>query len=154
MWAGKSGRSITYNRPVITNCTIAGNVKAGVSGGIPTITNSIIWGNLSPQIAEMKGLGRVTCSNVQGGWADEGNIDTDPMFADPVNGDYHLKSQAGRWGRQTENWISDDVTSPCIDAGDPDSDWDAEPPAHGERINMGAYGGTSRASKSFISDLQ
>ena len=38
--------------------------------------------------------------------------------------------------------------SPCIDAGDPNSDWTAEPPPHGERINMGAFGGTIQASLS------
>jgi len=28
-------------------------------------------------------------------------------------------------------------------AGDPDSDWTVEPLTHGQRINMGAYGGTA-----------
>ncbi|MHC4568751.1 MAG: hypothetical protein ACYTE3_23695, partial [Planctomycetota bacterium] len=91
-----------------------------------------------------------TYSNVQGGWSDEGNIDVDALFADPANGDYHLKSQAGRWCPQTQEWIADDETSPCIDAGDPDSDLHAESSPNGGRINMGAYGGTSQASKSFI----
>jgi parallel beta-helix repeat protein len=150
MFASKAGRFTAYNRPAITNCTIAGNAKAGVSGGIPRITNSIIRTNLPPQIAEMKGIGRVTYSNVQGGWSDEGNIDVDALFADPANGDYHLKSQAGRWDPQTQEWIADDETSPCIDAGDPDSDLHAESSPNGGRINMGAYGGTSQASKSFI----
>jgi hypothetical protein len=98
----------------------------------------------------MKGIGRVTYSNVQGGWSDEGNIDVDALFADPANGDYHLQSQSGRWDPQTETWVADDVTSPCIDAGDPDSDLHTEPSPNGGRINMGAYGGTSQASKSFI----
>lgn len=48
-----------------------------------------------------------------------------------------------------QSWIQDDVTSPCIDAGDPNSDWSAELSHHGERINLGVYGGTSHASKSF-----
>jgi hypothetical protein len=26
-----------------------------------------------------------------------GNIDADPDFVDPTSGDFHLKSQAGRW---------------------------------------------------------
>jgi hypothetical protein len=38
-----------------------------------------------------------------------------------VQGDYHLKSQAGRWDPVNEAWVKDDVTSPTIDAGDPDS---------------------------------
>jgi len=45
------------------------------------------------------------------------------------------------------DWVNDDVTSPCIDAGDPNSDWSAEPWPNGKRINMGAYGGTPHASK-------
>ena len=44
-------------------------------------------------------------------------------------------------------WVSDAVTSPCIDTGDPNSDWGNEPWPNGKRINMGAYGGTNQASK-------
>jgi hypothetical protein len=46
----------------------------------------------------------------------------------------------------------DEVTSLCIDAGDPDSDWTAELWPNGKRINMGAYGGTAEASMS-LSDV-
>ncbi len=46
-------------------------------------------------------------------------------------------------------WFVDDVTSPCIDTGDPDDRaWENEPQPNGDRINMGAYGGTRHASKS------
>jgi len=45
-------------------------------------------------------------------------------------------------------WVVDDVNSPCIDAGDPASDWTAELWPNGKRINMGAYGGTAEASMS------
>ncbi|MHC4366194.1 MAG: PKD domain-containing protein [Planctomycetota bacterium] len=148
-WAKETGRFRSYNRPVVTNCTIAGNLQNGISGGIPRVANCIIWGNLHPQVAEMRGIGTITDSDVQGGWLGEGNLDADPLFADPANGDYHLKSQAGRWDPQTQSWIQDDVTSPCVDAGNPDSDWSAELLPNGERINMGVYGGTSQASKSF-----
>jgi hypothetical protein len=47
----------------------------------------------------------------------------------------------------------DDVTSPCIDAGDPNSPVGDEPEPNGDRINMGAYGGTTEASKSYIYEL-
>ena len=60
-----------------------------------------------------------------------GNISEDPMFVDPQNGDYHL--QPG---------------SPCIDAGDPASDYSQEPSPNGGRINMGCYGNTSEATTS------
>jgi len=46
-----------------------------------------------------------------------------------------------------DGWLSDSSTSPCVDAGEPNSDWSAEPWPNGKRINMGAYGGTNQASK-------
>jgi len=103
--------------------------------------------------------------NVRGGWPGEGNTDVDPLFAvsgywdasgtpeDPsddvwVDGDYHLRSQAGRWDPVAARWVLDEVTSPCIDAGDPNSPVGTEPEPNGGRVNMGAYGGTTEASKS------
>jgi len=96
-----------------------------------------------------------------------GNIDVDPCFASPgywdpngtpedynddywVTGDYHLKSQAGRWDPKTQTWLKDPVTSPCIDAGDPNTPVGLEPFPNGGRINMGAYGGMPEASKSWF----
>jgi len=93
------------------------------------------------------------------------NIDVDPCFVEPgywdpngtindsdddfwVEGDYHLKSQAGRFDPNSEEWVYDDVTSPCIDAGDPNSPIGYEPFPNGGIINMGAYGGTLEASMS------
>jgi hypothetical protein len=98
-----------------------------------------------------------------------GNLDADPLFADPgywdpngttdepsddfwVDGDYHLKSQAGRWDPATDNWVTDDITSPCIDAGDPNRPIGPEPFPNGGRINMGVYGGTAEASKSWFGE--
>ena len=80
-------------------------------------------------------------------WGDS-NIDADPLFADPDNDDYHLKSARGRWDSGTETWVTDAVTSPCIDAGDPASDYSNEPDPNGGRVNMGAWGNTGQASKS------
>ena len=79
---------------------------------------------------------------------DSSSINADPLFADPESGDYHLKSQTGRWDPNSESWIVDDVTSPCIDSGDPNSPMSSEPFPNGGIINMGAYGGTAEASKS------
>ena len=75
-----------------------------------------------------------------------GEIEVDPNFADAENGDFHLKSTGGHWNGST--WVHDDVTSPCIDAGDPAADYSNEPEPNGGRINMGAYGNTVEASKS------
>jgi hypothetical protein len=122
----------------------------------------------------------VSYSNVAGGKAGvdvqsdstltwgEGNIDTDPFFVrigywddngtrSPsddvwVDGDYHLRSEAGRWNSDSQTWVQDDVTSPCIDAGDPMSaiGWESFP--NGGFVNMGTYGGTSKASKSYFGE--
>ena len=75
-----------------------------------------------------------------------GNISADPLFADPANGDFHLKSQAGRWNGT--DWVNDNETSPCVDAGDLNSSYSNESYPHGQRINIGAYGNTPEASKS------
>lgn len=99
-------------------------------------------GNYSPFISDQTGI--------------NGNISVDPCFVDfPVN-DYHLKSAGWRWDFQGMQWVHDEVTSRCIDAGNP-----GYAPANelatvpddpnGEfsenlRINMGAYGGTREAS--------
>jgi len=85
--------------------------------------------------------------------AGEGNIIADPQYADPnfyelEKGDYHLMSQAGRWDPVMKTWLQDNITSPCIDAGDPNTPVSNEPLPNGGRINMGAYGGTLEASKS------
>ena len=94
-------------------------------------------------------------------------ITGDPDFAEPgywdlngtpdirsddfwVDGDYHLKSQAGRWDPNTQSWVQDDVTSPCIDAGDPSTPIGDEPFPNGGTVNIGAYGGTAEASKSYF----
>ena len=69
-------------------------------------------------------------------------------FWEWVDGDYHLKSQAGRWDPIGQTWVLDEVTSPCIDAGDPTSEVGDEPLPNGGRVNMGAYGGTTEASRS------
>ena len=79
-----------------------------------------------------------------------------PLFADPNNGDYHLLSRRGRYRASTEEWILDNVTSPCVDGGDPYAALSQERFPNGGRINMGAYGGTSQASMSewpFMADL-
>ncbi|MGB9927529.1 MAG: disaggregatase related repeat-containing protein [Methanosarcina sp.] len=74
------------------------------------------------------------------------DICADPLFADRKNHDYHLKSKAGRWEGST--WVIDSVSSPCIDAGYPLSDYSKEPEDNGDRINIGRYGNTICASKS------
>jgi len=141
------------------------------------LINCIIWNGGNEIWNEYGSPIIITYSNIQGGQASivdpceaviwgEGNVDVDPLFANPgywanadglnavwIDGDYHLKSQAGRWDPNSQSWIMDDITSPCIDAGDPNSPIGDEPEPNGSRINMGAYGGTAEASKSDMSEL-
>jgi len=72
------------------------------------------------------------------------DIYVDPLFADPSNRDYHLKSTEGRWS--DDGWEFDAVASPLIDAGNSASDYNNEPESNGNRINIGRYGNTAEAS--------
>jgi parallel beta-helix repeat protein len=87
-----------------------------------------------------------------GGNRDQHSIGTDPLFADPTNGDYHLKSAGGRWDPAANggagDWVLDAETSPCVDRGNPLSPVGYEPEPNGDRVNIGLYGGTAEASKS------
>ena len=162
----------------IANCTFAGNSAdaggaiAGLGNGA-TVTNSIFWMNRSSAISASTSTPVITYSNIPDAFGGVGNIDLDPFFVDPgywdsngatadldddfwVDGDYHLKSQGWRWDTQRQVWTWDDVTSRCIDAGDPKSPLGDELPTipadpNGQwgrniRINMGAFGGTEQAS--------
>jgi hypothetical protein len=150
-WYGSvsiTNNTIVHNRP---NALYLGPTMWSWDMQSQPILNNIIWQNeiymseyLFPEDEDYD----IRFNNIQGGWPGQGNIDADPLFADPASRDYHLKSQAGRWDPKTQRWMKDDVTSPCIDAGDPSSDWTAELWPHGKRINMGAYGGTAQASMS------
>jgi len=139
-------------------------------GGTATITNCIIWN--CPQAITLADTSNTTIKDrgshvtinycdIQGGrsavsvsgqhstvtWG-QGNINADPLFADAKKLDFHLKSQFGRWDAATTSWVNDAVTSPCIDAGDPNMPVVFEPFPNGGIINMGAYGNTPEASKS------
>ena len=80
------------------------------------------------------------------GISGENDISVNPLFADPENGDFHLKSEYGRWDPNQKQWVHDSETSPCIDAGDPADDYSNEPDYPKGRINLGAYGNTREAS--------
>jgi len=166
--AGNFQSGISGGIPTITNCTIVANSGGGISGSCPTVMNSIVYYNNTGSDAVQidSDADTVSYSDVQGGWPGQGNIDAAPCFAEPgfwnlggtlddvsddfwVTGDYHLRSQAGRWHAGSQSWLLDMFTSPCIDTGNPDSDWTAELPPNGDRINMGAYAGTPQASMSF-----
>jgi predicted outer membrane repeat protein len=164
----------------VINCTIAANFAPNGSAmacdsyqqecpSSVTMLNCIIWNGSNWLWNNDKSTISITYSDVEASCQGEGNIDVGPSFAEPgywdpnrtlddpnddfwVDGDYHLKSQAGRCDPNTQTWIQDDVTSPCIDAGDMRSRIGYEPFPNGGIINMGAYGGTTEASKSYFGE--
>lgn len=164
----------------LANCTLSENrasegaVMCHIGGGVTMLTHCILRDGDDEIVNAGGSTANVAYSNVRGGWPGESNIDADPCFVDPgrwvnagdpnqiaepddpnpvwVDGDYHLKSQAGRWDPKTLSWVKDDVTSPCIDAGDRMSPIGHEPFPNGGIINMGAYGGTVEASKSYFGE--
>jgi hypothetical protein len=103
--------------------------------------NSVIWGNLPSSNPQIDGPAFVIYSNVEGGFTGTGNLDSDPMFIDQIN--YYL----------------DSLSSPCIDAGNPNSFYeDPEDPLNPgfalwpalgtTRNDMGAYGGNDSMNNS------
>ena len=123
------GKDIIIKNNVFYN--ISGYCVNNVYGSNITIEYNYVWLNASPAYYNV---------------SDSNTTYQDPMFADVSGGDFHLKSQYGRWTGSA--WTNDGVTSPCIDAGDPTSNYSIEPSPNGSRINIGAYGNTDEASKS------
>jgi internalin A len=159
------------------NCTISGNQAAPGGGALVTVassvtmTNSILWDDSPAEICVASGRSPdLEYCDVQGGWPGQAGMDGDPFFVRPgmwvrpddpsavvgmldpnavwVEGDYHVMSQEGHWEEAKLAWISDPLSSPCIDAGDPHTPVGDEITPMGRRVNLGAYGGTDQASKS------
>jgi hypothetical protein len=140
--------TIAYNELRLTSSTAAAGIQS--IGADLLLTNSILWGNTKGKAIVVTGsmLGdSVTYSDIEGGYAGMGNLNLDPLFAAPASEDYHLQSTEGRYNATAERWVTDKVQSPCIDAGNPSDSVGDEPTPNGNRINMGAYGGTKEASK-------
>ncbi|TKJ42553.1 hypothetical protein CEE37_02365 [candidate division LCP-89 bacterium B3_LCP] len=113
--------------PLITNYTVSSNFSTFGAGGLfsydsnPNTINNIFSLNSLQQIS-VGGGGNllVTYSTIQDTlWPGVGNIDEDPLFVNPDLNDYRLQ-----WG------------SPCIDAGDPDPQYN-DPDS--TRADMGAF---------------
>jgi hypothetical protein len=114
------GMSNANSSPTLLNVTFSGN-GAYYGGGIfnsssnPSLTNCIFWGNSGTQIYNSDSNPVVTCSDIQGGYAGTGNINTDPKFIrNPSPG------ADGIWGTTDDDYgdLRLGLTSPVIDAGD------------------------------------
>ncbi|MHC4437752.1 MAG: right-handed parallel beta-helix repeat-containing protein [Planctomycetota bacterium] len=135
--------------PTLTNLTITDNIFGikAEGGADPDIVNCILWSNQNGDLHHCRA--RYSCVQQEGAVnASNGNISTDPKFADSDSGDYHLKSRHGRYSPIDGTWPTDSISSPCIDTGNPGRDPGREQRPHGSKINMGAYGGTPFASLS------
>ena len=123
---GYGGGIYCHNsNPTLENVMISNNSADYYGGGIycynnsnPNLINCILWNDSPQEIYIYSGSVAATYCDIQGGWTGDGNIDADPLFVDPTNGDYHLTA-----------------SSPCIDAGDPASPLDPD----GTIADMGAY---------------
>jgi hypothetical protein len=137
---------IAGSSPTISNLTMVDNIYGieASDGSEPDVSNIIFWNNSNSDIFGC----RARYSRINDTNTGQGNIDSDPIFVDPENGDYHLRSNRGRYWPEHDVWVLDEVTSPCIDSGDPNDKPLNEPVPNGNRINMGAYGGTLQASLS------
>jgi len=91
------------------NCTLAQNTANSAGGAIKVIggvelTNCILWANTAASHDQIDPDGVqppiVAYCDVEGGWSGVGNIDADPLFVDPVAGDFRLL-----------------LGSPCIESG-------------------------------------
>ena len=139
--------NITVEHCAITNnsCTAVGGFSCSRDSH-SAISHSIVWGNGAREVKvstsddDDNSYLTVSYSDIEGGeggvgvgrlatliWG-AGNIESDPIFADPVNDDYHLYG-----------------TSPCIDAGDPcysaspgETDIDGDTRVVNGRIDIGA----------------
>lgn len=138
IWTYESGATIIENNTIVANHSELRGGGIRVWGTAITASNNIIWGNtatLGDAQIQMSGTGSVIeYCDVEGGWDGTGNIDADPLFD------------------ELQLYLTE--TSPCIDAGDPQSPDDPDDPENpgnalfpsmGDLTNdMGAYGGAFR----------
>ncbi len=160
--SGQIGIYCSSASPWLVNLTVVDNGVGLVAANnsTPKVYNCIFHGNTFGDIEyydETPPEIRNSCLEDIMTINDYNNINLNPRFADPQNGDYHLLSRRGRYlsnnftAGVTERkgwWVLDSISSPCIDAGDPNVFPKFEPMPNGGRINMGAYGGTCYASRS------
>jgi hypothetical protein len=118
----------TFSRNSYTSAASSASGLYGVSAS-PIVRNCVFWNDLPLEIrgvSTTKDL--VQYCDVQGGFPGTGNIDTDPLFVDPENGDFHLQEDSPCIGKGIGPGLNSLV--PLFDfEGDPRS---------GQECDMGA----------------
>lgn len=122
------------------------------------IWNSILWdGGIDKEFLyeyNSKECNVHYCDVEGGEYLTNGNFSFDPLFVDPDNHNFHLKSKGGHWDPNSgTGWTIDNEHSDCIDAGN-NYPYENEPEPNGAVINMGAYGNTEYASKTYNTGCQ
>ncbi len=117
---------------VIRNNTVVDNSNYGIHSDYAneiSVSNCIIWGNGDGSLhKDHEAFDNIVYSCIEGGFAGTGNISSDPCFVDVDANNFHLNAN-----------------SPCIDAGIPDfepdaneTDIDGSPRVIGDEVDMGA----------------
>ena len=138
---GAGIRVYNVSAPRSINNTVYGNITSGSGGALyvkhstPRVINSIFWDNEAADPGDEIWVGaasnpldisvlEIDYSDVQGGLAavyidlnsivnwGAAMINSDPLFFDSANGDFHLRQDPPQSG----------VVNPCVDTGDPTSD--------------------------------
>ena len=146
---GEVGSTVTIHNSTIAShdcpADVGGNALFVERNSRVEVVNSILWGNGGDDVYT-DDTSQVTAryTDSQEELPGQGNLSVDPLFAG--GSDYHLQSTAGR--PFDGGLVSDAQHSPAIDAGDPSTPFDAEPQPNGGRVDLGAYGATTQASRS------
>jgi hypothetical protein len=112
------------------NCTVSGNRASDRGGGSyqATMLNTIVWGNTAPTNVNFAGGAAAYSCLTPLSVALEGNMDADPLFLRPEEGNYRLQTN-----------------SPCVNTGTNlpwvhgAQDLDGKPRVLGGRADIGAY---------------
>ena len=150
-WGGAAFRAFLYNCLLVGNsaayggaadssslynCTVVSNTASSQGGGIYNVhaRNTIVWGNVCTAgnsfSNNYNGISAtIVYSCIAPNTPGTGNINTNPYFADPANGDYRLQQY-----------------SPCLDAGNNsyvvgESDLSGTNRMIDGRVDMGCYEG-------------
>ena len=151
----------------VVNCTFAANENATAGGcagvkmtkGKMSIRNSIFYGNTGYDFVDnancpydvdntlLEDDTGATYSFVNSrSKIGDSMVYGDPLFA--AADDCHLLSEAGYFDSEGDiHYAAEDVRSPAIDAGDPESDFSRESAPNGGCVNLGRYGNTEQASR-------